>query len=84
MEKRIQILVGFSARRNIGDFCHPRGSLLNGGPQVHPRSQYQSDSAQIILAEPMIQPPIIVCGICTAPLYGLCASAPKDYPQAEP
>jgi len=24
MEKRIQILVGFSARRNIGDFCHPR------------------------------------------------------------
>jgi len=27
MEKRIQILVGFSARRNIGDFCHPRASV---------------------------------------------------------
>jgi len=29
MEKRIQILVGFSARRNIGDFCHPRGSKVD-------------------------------------------------------
>jgi len=35
MEKRIQILVGFSARRNIGDFCHPRGHQV---PEIWPES----------------------------------------------
>jgi len=33
MEKRIQILVGFSARRNIGDFCHPR-AREGDGPKI--------------------------------------------------